>query len=88
MSRIRTTIIHINRNVIQRNEKNGTKIPVCRVEQSGKVRYGMEVIIDGPSRMIYRPDKPRPCGAKLWIETQSPVEIVGETTYREMVKNG
>lgn len=71
-------IIHINRNIIQRNAKHGTENPVCRVEENGKVVYCMEVIIKGPSRMVYRPDAPRPCGAKLWIETEAELELIGE----------
>jgi hypothetical protein len=27
--------------------------------------------------MVYRPDKPRPCGAKLWIETDAEVKMIG-----------
>lgn len=69
-------IIHINRNVIQQNAKNGTTNPVCRVEEDGVVTYGMEVLIKGPSRMVYKPKDPRPCGAKLWIETESEVELI------------
>lgn len=72
------TIIHINRNIIQQNAKHGKDEPVCRVEVNGKVRYCMEVQINGPSHMIYRPEKPRPCGAKLWIETYADVELIGE----------
>ena len=71
-------IIHINRNIIQRNAKRGETNPVCRVEKDGVVRYCMEIDIKGPSRMVYRPDNPRPCGAKLWIETDSEVELIGE----------
>lgn len=70
-------IIHINRNIIQSNAKRGTEEPVCRVEENGVVQYCMEVDIKGPSRMIYRPDKPRPCGAKLWIETEADVILIG-----------
>lgn len=70
-------IIHINRNVIQRNAKRELEDPVVRIEENGKVIYCMEVDIKGPSRMIYRPDKPRPCGAKLWIETDADVEMIG-----------
>ena len=73
-----TAIIHINRNIIQKNAKRGEQEPVCRVEDDGIVRYCMEVIIKGPSRMVYRPDKPRPCGAKLWIETDSELELIEE----------
>jgi hypothetical protein len=70
-------IIHINRNIIQQNAKHNRQEPVIRVEEGGKVKYCMEVIIDGPSRMVYRPEAPRPCGAKLWIETDAPLTLVG-----------
>jgi hypothetical protein len=70
-------IIHINRNIIQSNAKRGSEEPVCRVEENGVVQYCMEVDIRGPSRMVYRPDKPRPCGAKLWIETEADVILIG-----------
>ena len=78
------TIIHINKNLIQQNEKRSTRFPVCRVEINGKIWYGSKVDILGPSKMIYSPDKPRKCGAKLWIETDSDVVIHDKTTYREM----
>jgi hypothetical protein len=71
-------IIHINRNIIQSNAKHGKADPVCRVEEKGVVRYAMEVVILGPSWMVYRPDNPRSCGAKLWIETDSDVVLYGE----------
>jgi len=32
--------------------------------------YCHEVIIDSPCKVIYSPDKPLPCGAKVWIETE------------------
>jgi len=78
------TIIHINKNIIQKNNKRGTKLPVCRVELKGKTWYGSKVDILGPSEMIYSPDKPRKCGARLWIETDSEVFIHNKTTYKEM----
>ena len=70
------TIIHVNRNIIQRNAKNGTNEPVCRVQRGSKVFYGHRVKIKGPSEMVYDPEHPLRCGAKLWIETDSEVEIV------------
>lgn len=79
------SIIHINKSVIQQNAKRSIPLPVCRVQQGNVTKYGMEVIINGPSRMVYRPDEPLKCGAKLWIETESEIEIIGETTYSEMM---
>ena len=75
-----TKIIHINRNIIQQNNKHGRSEPVCRVDEKGKVLYCMELYIKGPSRMVYRPEKPRPCGAKLWIETDAEVDLIGVKT--------
>lgn len=74
-------IIHINRNIIQSNAKHGKADPVVRVEDEHSVIYCMEVLIDGPSRMVYRPNNPRPCGAKLWIETEAPVHMFGEPEH-------
>ena len=84
--KFKKTIIHINKNIIQQNNKRGTKLPVCRVELGGKTWYGSKVDILGPSEMIYSPDKPRPCGARLWIETNSEVVIHNKTTYKDMRK--
>lgn len=71
--------IHINRNVIQSNAKNNTRHPVCRIQDDLGVRYSMRVKILGPSEMIYDPDHPLKCGAKLWIETDAEVELIDET---------
>ena len=38
--------------------------------------YAYEVSIKGPSKVVYSPDKPLSCGARVWIETESEVEII------------
>ena len=81
------TIIHINKNLKQSNDIDGRSNPVCRVEVGGETLYGSRVDILGPSSMIYSPDKPRKCGAKLWIETDAEVIIHDKTTYSEMRRN-
>ena len=78
------TIIHINKNLKQSNDKHGRSNPVCRVEVGGETLYGSRVDILGPSSMIYSPDKPRKCGAKLWIETDSDITIEDECTYKDI----
>ena len=78
--------IHINRNIIQQNNKNNTDLPVCRVQEGSKARYGRSVEIHGPSKMVYRPDKPLSCGAKLWIETNSEVSIQDECMFKDIQK--
>ena len=34
-----------------------------------------EVKIEGPSKVVYSPDKPLPCGARVWIETEEKVVL-------------
>jgi len=69
----RKTIVHVNMHVIRRNKKDGTNDPVLTVKLGNRNVYAHEVRIEGPSRVIYSPDKPLSCGAKVWIETFSNV---------------
>ena len=72
------TIIHVNQHVIKRNSKTGEREPTLTVKQGRKNTYVHEVEIHGPSKVVYNPDKPLNCGAKVWIETESEVEFIGE----------
>lgn len=38
--------------------------------------YAHEVEVLGPSRLVYSPDKPLSCGARVWIETFADMLIV------------
>ena len=69
------TIIHVNQHVIKSNHKTGAREPVITVKQGKKNTYTHEVEILGPSRVVYSPDKPLSCGARVWIETTSEVNI-------------
>jgi hypothetical protein len=71
--------IHINQHVIRANKKNGTDDPVITVKTTKSNTYAKKVDILGSSTLVYRPDKPLSCGAKVWIETTSKV-ILDETT--------
>ena len=70
------TIIHVNQHVIKANSKNGTDDPVLTVKTYKSNTYAHDVEIKGPSRVVYSPDKPLSCGAKVWIETESEVVIL------------
>jgi hypothetical protein len=69
------TRIHVNQHVIKRNRKTGEQEPVLTIKVSGANYYAHEATILGPSTIVYRPDKPLSCGARVWVETQSPVKI-------------
>ncbi len=69
------TIIHVNQHVIRSNSKTGERKPVLTVKTYKSNTYAHAVDIDGPSRIVYSPDKPLSCGAKVWIETNSKVTV-------------
>ena len=68
------TIIHINQHVIRSNSKTGEREPVITVKTYKDNNYASEVKVDGPCKIVYSPDKPLSCGAKVWIETQAEIE--------------
>jgi len=66
--------IHVNQHNIKRNIKNPEyMLPVITIKTYKSNDYAYEVHIDGPAKIVYRPDKPLSCGAKVWIETESDV---------------
>lgn len=70
------TRIHVRRDIIAKDKKTGLVGNAVGVETTGqRKRYGVSVTINGPSRIIYRPEKPLKCGAKCWIETMAPVVV-------------
>jgi hypothetical protein len=69
------TRIHVNQHVIRRNRKTGARDPVLTVKQGKTNRYAQSVRILGPSAVVYAPDKPLSCGATVWVETDSEVQI-------------
>lgn len=70
--------IHINQHAIRANAKTprheGWKPPVT-VKTSDANHKGWSVDIHGVSQVVYRPNKPLNCGAKVWMETRSAVTI-------------
>lgn len=67
------TIIHVNQSVIKANERRGDNAPVLTVKTYKSNTYAFEVEILGPSRIVYSPDKPLSCGARVWVETHAEV---------------
>ena len=68
------TIIHVNQHVIRANSKTGDRNPVltCKTYKSNDYAKRVEILgNDGEvtATVVYSPDKPLSCGAKVWIET-------------------
>ncbi len=70
------TIIHINQHKIKANKKHNKDDPVITVKTYKSNTYAHEVTINGPAKIVYRPNKPLSCGAQVWLETDAEIEII------------
>jgi hypothetical protein len=67
--------IHVNMHVIRRNRQAGSLDPPLAVKTSRRNLKAQRVEIQGPSQLIYSPDKPLACGARVWLETDAPLIV-------------
>ena len=76
-------IIHVNRQHIAMNAQDGGDRPVYTIKlNSRETRYAREIIINGPSRLVYN-GKQLACGARAWIETDSELTLIDEMSFKE-----
>lgn len=77
----RKKIIHVNMFTIRFNrtckKKRDLKPPII-VRVGGKSFTGFRLEILESSKMVYHPHDPLRCGARLWVETTSPVVLDGK----------
>lgn len=78
------TIIHVNQHKIRSNSKTGNREPVLTCKTYKSNDYASEAVIldkngEVSAKIIYSPDKPLSCGAKVWIETENEVVIYEES---------
>ncbi len=76
------TVIHVNRQHIAMNAKDGGDRPVYIVRQGGSVRYARGVDVLGPSRFVPY-GRRLSCGARAWLETDGEVVLHDEMTFEE-----
>ncbi len=69
------TTLYVNQRVMIENRKSGARKPPITVREGDKQVDCYRATINGPSRLVYSPDKPHPNGARLWLETDAPVTI-------------
>jgi hypothetical protein len=83
------TVIHVNQHIIKRNAKTGEREAPLTSKTYRENRRGHEVVIYDArghevARVVYRPDKPLSCGARVWIETTNPVDVLGSPANPEV----
>ena len=76
-------IIHVNRQFIAMNAKDGRNRPVFTTKLDGKTVYSRQVQINGPSKLV-APGRQLNCGARAWIEAEgSDLRFVDPMTFKE-----
>ena len=70
-----STHITVNQHVIKSNKKKKQNEPVVRVQEGSRVHYCHEIEITGKCRVIYSPNNPLNCGARVWIEVEPDVTV-------------
>lgn len=83
MKERKPTIVHVNRQMIDRNRKDGGNRPTLIVRNGNETTYGSAVHFQGPCSLVYNNDSPLKCGARAWIETHDPVVVENAMTYKE-----
>jgi len=73
-------IIHINQHKIRSNQKTGEREPVitCKTYKDNIYAHSVSVMDkEGTEacKIVYSPDKPLSCGARVWIETTNQVVV-------------
>lgn len=80
-----TIRIHVNKNIIARNRKDGKNRPMYRIQYpNGKTLYSREVLIPGPSRFVEGP--PLECGARAYLETDVDPILYDSCEFAEIEK--
>lgn len=60
--------MHVNQHIIRANKTKGESNPPLTIIRGRKRDRGHPIEIIGNSRVVYSPDKPLKCGARVWIE--------------------
>ena len=74
------TVLHVNQHNIRANIK-GANLPVLTVKDYRQNRKCNEAVLKDDNgiiiaRLVYSPNKPLSCGAKVWLETELTVETL------------
>jgi len=75
-------IIHVNKQFIAMNAKDGKNRPVFTIKEGGKVTYARNVEILGPCKLLGT-EKQLRCGARAWVETTSEIVLDDPMSFKE-----
>jgi hypothetical protein len=83
------TVIHVNRQFISQNAKDGKHRPVYTIKQGRKTIYAHGVKIRGGEVELIDPrvTPPLKCGARAWLSVSGgDIEFVEPSTFKEVLQ--
>lgn len=81
------SVIHVNRQMIAKNAKDGGDRPVFTIKCAGKITYCRDFTTHGPVRGIGSSGQ-LSCGARAWLETEGKVDMVDPMSFSEAAALG
>lgn len=82
------TIVHVNQHIIKFNAKHETTLPTLTIKRGKETIYAHEVTGEG-ARVVdanAQGRNPLSCGARVWMEFDGPIQVIGEETNFEQIK--
>lgn len=76
--------LYVNKRNLKLNSQDGLERPLWMVETDNKLSYAKEVNIIGPSKLVFNGKKLNGNGPLTWLETEGPIELIGEMTEEHM----
>jgi hypothetical protein len=66
--------IHINGALLRQSKQGRKAVKPISIQTSKGAKIARSVLVDGPSHLVFSPDKRLSSGAVLWIETKAEVK--------------
>ena len=68
--------IHVNSHIVRTNSKTGEVAPPLTIRRGSRIERAHSVQLIGSARVVYQPNKPLKCGAKIWIECEDAIGVI------------
>jgi hypothetical protein len=70
------TIIHVNQNKIKKRDPQPLTVKTYKDNRPATEAIIRDAEGNEVARVVYRPDNPLSCGARVWIESTLNVEVI------------
>lgn len=69
------TVIHVNMHKVKAKDPQPLAVKTYKSNTPAAEAVIVDKLGNEVARVVYRPDNPLPCGARVWIETEQEVRV-------------